>query len=108
MTEEQSEDQTTDDPAADASPEAAADTALGLPAADIEPGSDLSEEHAKEFATPWHRDAFIEATQREIDGARIRGDAVQLANAERELARVTGGGQKGAEKRPRGRGKQTR
>lgn len=57
----------------------------------IEVGGPLSHEHAVEFATPWHRDAYIAGLKREIEGAQIRGADDQVENAQRELDRVTGG-----------------
>ena len=56
-----------------------------------------------EFPTVWHREAFIAALEREVEGARVRGDKEQEANAARALARLTGGKQTSAEKRPRGK-----
>lgn len=51
-----------------------------------------------EFPTDWHRDTYIAGLEREIEGAKIRGDESTQKNAETELTRV----RKTAEKRPRG------
>jgi hypothetical protein len=82
-------------------------TALGLPPADASPAAagDLTAQQAREFPTAWHRDAYIDGLRREIEGARVRQDDVQLGNAQRELDRVLGDGK---QTRPRGAGKQTR
>lgn len=74
-----------------------------------ESGRELNAAESLEFPTAWHRDAFIAATRREIEGATIRGLKDHLVNAERELERVLGlAGSKPKQTRPRGAGKQTR
>jgi hypothetical protein len=77
----------------------------------------------REFFSEWHRDAYVDGCEREVLAAQARCDELdavdaesatvaakaakeRLANAKRELKRVTG--QQAAAKRPAGADKETR
>lgn len=92
-----------DEPAAE--PASAADAVLAESEAQLAATGILP---ASEFPSEWHRQAYIAGLEREIEGAVVRGNAEQQENAERELARVTGGGQRAAKKRPAGAAKEQR
>jgi hypothetical protein len=54
-----------------------------------------------EFPTAWHRDAHIRDLERELEGAKVKGDKEQADNAAKELARLSKKTASKRETRPR-------
>jgi hypothetical protein len=80
--------------------EDAEEQATGQPKFETDPNSDPKIDTEGEFPTDWHRDAHITALERELEGRKVLDDTEGAKNAERELARLKGHGQRGASKRP--------